>query len=277
MNSPDGYRDNFHADLERVEIGAFSGFYGSADDKAMDRCGISLPDIGPYAATIASKVDVLALNRVVGLGLEEPADERTIDRIVEEYRNAGAPRFFLQLHPSALPSSLTNLLEARGFYHYNNWIKLYREIESFPAAKTNLQIAQAGREQGDAFAEIVTSCFGWPEITRSWISDFTGHPDWRFYMAFDNDRPVATGAFYVNGEYAWIDFATTLPEYRGRGAQTAIAERRAKDAAALGCRWLVVETAEETSEHPAPSYRNMIRLGFQVAYIRPNYIYKFDK
>jgi hypothetical protein len=36
---------------------------------------------------------------------------------------------------------------------------------------------------------------------------------------------------------------------------------------------LVVETAEDTPEKGAPSFRNMLRFGFQVAYVRPNFIY----
>jgi hypothetical protein len=49
--------------------------------------------------------------------------------------------------------------------------------------------------------------------------------------------------------------------------------RRITDAADLGCRRLVVETAEDTPKKDAPSFRNMLRFGFQVAYVRPNYIF----
>ena len=78
---------------------------------------------------------------------------------------------------------------------------------------------------------------------------------------------------FVSGDRAWLDFAATLPEYRGRGAQAALLARRIVDAAQLGCRWLVVETAEETPQRGAPSFRNMLRFGFRQAYVRPNFIY----
>ena len=38
----------------------------------------------------------------------------------------------------------------------------------------------------------------------------------------------------------------------------------------------VVETAEERPGYPAPSLRNALRLGFEVAYTRPNYIYELE-
>jgi hypothetical protein len=34
-----------------------------------------------------------------------------------------------------------------------------------------------------------------------------------------------------------------------------------------------VETAEDTVQRDAPSFRNMQRLGFEVAYARPNYLW----
>jgi ribosomal protein S18 acetylase RimI-like enzyme len=46
-----------------------------------------------------------------------------------------------------------------------------------------------------------------------------------------------------------------------------------KDAADAGCRWVSVETAEDTVTKDAPSFRNLRRLGFEVAYRRPNYLW----
>ena len=45
--------------------------------------------------------------------------------------------------------------------------------------------------------------------------------------------------------------------------------RRIRDGADLGCRWLVTETGEDTPHHPNPSYHNMLRTGFLLAYQRP--------
>ena len=37
--------------------------------------------------------------------------------------------------------------------------------------------------------------------------------------------------------------------------------------------WVSAETAEDTITRDAPSFRNLRRLGFEVAYRRPNYIW----
>jgi len=48
--------------------------------------------------------------------------------------------------------------------------------------------------------------------------------------------------------------------------------RRIADGIKLGCRHLATETGEETPEAPNPSYRNMIRTGFELVYARRNWI-----
>ena len=101
-----------------------------------------------------------------------------------------------------------------------------------------------------------------------------GRSGWRHYMAFDGDTPVATGACFIYRETAWIGFAATRTEYRNRGAQSAILAQRINDARESGCALINVETAEQTPEKEAPSYRNMRRYGFEIAYIRPNYLLK---
>lgn len=52
--------------------------------------------------------------------------------------------------------------------------------------------------------------------------------------------------------------------------------KRIKDAVELGCRWLVTETGEDLPEHPNPSFHNMLRTGFELAYQRPNFIFATD-
>ena len=39
-----------------------------------------------------------------------------------------------------------------------------------------------------------------------------------------------------------------------------------------GCRWFVTETGEDLPDRPNPSFRNMMRAGFHVAYHRPNFM-----
>jgi len=51
--------------------------------------------------------------------------------------------------------------------------------------------------------------------------------------------------------------AATLPDQRGRGAQSVLIAERLKQARSLGCRWARAETSEDN-----PSLQNLLRAGF---------------
>ncbi len=260
--------------LERAEIGAWRDFYRAASPASAGACGLGLREDDGTLAVHATAADVLALNTVMGLGLERPATDTAIKKLIEFFVAERVPRFFVKVSPTPEAAATGELLAARGLRHYNNWVKLYRDTSPPPQVSTDLAIHQIDEGEAPAFGRIVAACFDWPQPTASWVADMVGRDGWRHYMAFDGAKPVATGALFVSQGLAWIDFATTLPDYRGRGAQSALLAQRIRDAAELGCRGLVVETAEDRPEKPAPSFRNQLRFGFEVAYVRPNYIYE---
>jgi hypothetical protein len=137
---------------------------------------------------------------------------------------------------------------------------------------TDLRIAAIGEQDAPAFASVACAAFGMPGHLRPWLEMGVGQAGWRHYLAFDGDRPVATGALFVRAGVGWLGLDSTLPEHRRRGAQGAIMAQRIRDAAALGCQWVITETGEDRAENPNPSFHNMIRTGFALAYQRPNYL-----
>jgi hypothetical protein len=70
---------------------------------------------------------------------------------------------------------------------------------------------------------------------------------------------------------AEFGLAATREAARGRGCQLGLLRRRIADAGAAGCRTLFVETGERTAGRPSGSYRNILRAGFEEAYLRPNW------
>jgi GNAT superfamily N-acetyltransferase len=263
--------------LEQVEIEAWKDFYNSAPRDALASCGVKLIRVSSGFFFIASGVDTLALNRVIGLGVIEPLTEKILDKAIAFYKEAHAPRFFIQLHPDVVTPEIKQMLDTKGFQHHNNWVKMYRDTTPLPPLETNMRVEEITSKDAPVFATIFIRGFEWSDFLQSWAQSVVGRRGWRHYLAYDGAAPVATGAFFTWGQHAWVDFASTLPQARGRGAQAVLVARRIADAKQAGCNWLVVETAEDTAKRPAPSFRNMIRYGFQVAYVRPNYVYYCDK
>lgn len=263
-------------ELETSEMHAWSAFYQAASRTTVKHCGLRMAATPDGLATIAANIDVLALNRVVGFGLEQGDAVNSIAQLIELYANVHAQRFFVQLSPGGRSSALGRALEAHGFRHHNNWVKLFRDASPPPPVTTGLEIREVATNEATVFGTIVARCFGWPDETIAWIGALVGQPGWHHYFACDGDAPVGTAALFAQRGSAWLDFASTLPAYRGHGVQSALLARRIRHAAELGCRRLVVETAEQTPERGAPSYRNTRRFGFQAAYVRPNYLYEVE-
>lgn len=265
------------ADLERTELRVWSTFYRTAPSPAVVACGIGIQEFGPAAAMWMSKIDILACNRVLGLGLEGPPDHRVVEAIIATYERAMVPRFFIQLAPLVTLGPTLAAVTDQGLAHYNNWVRLVRDVAPPGPCPSRLRVEEIGRDRAPVFADIVCAGFGWSPDLALPIQAMVGTPGWKAYLAYQGDRPVASATLVVDGRIGWLGFAATLAEARGHGAQSSLIARRILDARAAGCELLAVETAEQTPTKEAPSYRNILRAGFEVGYVRPNYLYKFQQ
>lgn len=269
-------RTALHRELELAEIAAQRSFYTSGSDTTLRLTGARTLDLGNAILLALPTVDALALNRVIGLGLDGPVDEDFLIRIRDTFQALGSRRFFVQVAPGTDLDAAAPVLEGLGFRHYNNWVRLLRRLDSTPPiAASDLRVRPIGPSEATSFGTIAAEAFEWSSGVARLVADTVGQPSWRHFMAFDGQSPVATGAVFATGPCAWIDFAATRPEYRGRGAQKALLTQRIREAMALGCKGVTVETAEERPDKPSPSYQNMITYGFEEMYRRPNYIYEF--
>jgi hypothetical protein len=135
-----------------------------------------------------------------------------------------------------------------------------------------MRVEQISVEYAPAFGEIALAAFEMPPMLLPFMNCNVGKPGWVHYLGFEGREPVAAAAMFVSGEVAWLGMGCTLESYRGRGAQSAMFARRIADGLQAGCKWFVTETGEDTPESPNPSYHNMLRAGFKLAYLRPNYV-----
>ena len=260
-----------------VELGegeAWADMFLAAPVDFAANLGLRVERVGSAIALITENIDFMLLNRVIGLGVLEPATETMVNDLVVLYRQAGLQNFAVQISPAAQPSALPDWLEARGLPRRDNWAKVYRGVEPPPEVSTDLRIDCVGPEHATAFAGVACAAFGMPDSLSAWFAATVGRSGWRHYLAWAGDTPVATGALYIRNDVGWLGVGSTLPSQRRRGAQGAIMAQRIRDGLELGCRWLVTETGEETPSQPNPSYHNMLRTGFELAYPRPNYIFQ---
>lgn len=262
--------DTRHA--ERAEMEALASMTLQAPPAIAGDLGLHLVADEGVLMTLATNADVLALNRIVGIGVGQAAKSEQLARLIRIARECGTKRLFVQVTPSHEPSALVEWVEAEGGRPYNRWVRLWRDLGTLPEVSTDLLVRRIGSADAPRAGEIVAESFNMPMELAPWFASVVGRPGWTHFGAFDGSDLVGTAGLYTSRTVGWLGFAATLPAYRGHGVQGALIRSRLELAREQACDSVVVETAEQTAEHSAPSYRNMIRYGFTEAYFRQNYL-----
>lgn len=259
---------------ERSELEAGADLYRCASPEFAKKFRLKAIYIGSVWVGMIPELDLIVFNRIVGLGVGHVATESMLDDAIASLQKAGCKNFMAQVSPLAKPARLPEWLYARGFTRTNNWAKMYRGNKPASFIPTPLRLQAIGQEQAEAFAGIATTAYGMPLALGPLFSGNIEKPGWHHYLAFDGEQPVSAAAMFVSGDVGWLGFGSTLASHRRRGGQSAMFARRINDGLALGCKWFVTETGEDTPEQPNASYHNMLRSGFELAYLRPNYLYQ---
>ncbi|MBI1257720.1 MAG: hypothetical protein GC204_09640 [Chloroflexi bacterium] len=258
--------------VEFAEANLFR-FWDNVAPEVADQFGGYWREIGGATAVVTKAFPNDFFNRVIGLGVHQPATDAMIDEITALYQPLGVP-WSICVSPQAQPGNLAERLSKRGFKPAYNLAKMLRGNEPAPKIETDLRIERVDQTNVAQFADVGIRGFGFPEVFAPVLASIAEFPDAYGYVAYDGDVPAAIGHLIVRDEIGELANAVTLPEYRRRGAQGAIMAQRIRDGLDLGCRWFSTETGEETPASPNPSYHNMLRAGFTLAYLRPTYLYQ---
>ncbi len=244
--------------LETVEAAAIADAFGADAVQA-----------GGVVCAVRPDLDEVYINRVIGLGVTEPASDAVLDRIAEVF---GSVRHSIALAPCARPAELPAMLRERGYEAGYAWVKFQRPAAAPLAAQTDLRVERIGRERSAEYVTVLAAGFDLLPDAAAMLEHLPGRPGWGCYLAYNGELPVAAGAVFVSGDHAWLGQATTIAEHRRRGGQSALIAARIGAARAAGATVIVTETGETVDGRPANSYHNILRAGFDPAYVRPNYI-----
>ena len=215
-------------------------------------------------------------SRAVGFGITEPVTESIVDDVLSFARDVDAKSLLWHIAPQA-DGPWEEILAARGVKPGQAWVKFAAPIEDVHAdPATDLRIAPIDLADAHRYADLMIEVFEMPADSAlpEWAATQVGIPGFQMYGAWDGDALAAVACLYAADGIGSLSGAATLPQYRGRGAQTALMARRVADAAALGCTWITAETGTETPEEPNPSLHNMRRIGLVELYERRNWIWR---
>lgn len=250
---------------ERGELEAFRSLFAAWEDG-------HVAEVGGAVCTAAEQLPRSTMfNRALGLGLAAEATHDVLDA-VEAFFSRHHVVAAVTLAPDARPPDLAERLAQRGFERGHPWTKFQRTVEPVAARETELRVERIGKDGAAAFADVFERAYGTPPVVRPAIEQAPSLDGWHCFVAFAGDAPAATGALCVAGEVGWLGMAATLPELRGRGAQSAILAARVDAARAAGCTTVVTETGAPAGGREGSSYRNIVRAGFEPVYLRENYL-----
>jgi len=258
--------------LERIEILAKLDGQEGAPNAACE-LGLVLQRVGGAWAFGRTRDTTLYFNRVMGLGLERPGSPEDLAALKAFYAEHGIPVFRIALSPAAEPAGFETALAAAGFGTYTHLVKWVRDASPAKTSATALRIERAVPGEAEAMDEVLLAAFGGRPQSVPLASALIGRPNWHHYVARDGGTLVAAAAMYVRERFAWLGASGTVISHRGRGAQGALIARRIDDARSLGCNTITLETSLDQPEKPNPSYHNIERAGFQVAYRRPSWVF----
>lgn len=226
----------------------------------LDGTGAELERFGAATAAVdPSRPELDFVNRVYGLW---PEDSGRAEEIGAFYRERGV-RGWLELAPCArferLASALTGAGAAQVGFH------CMLSGRAVAPAPSDVQVERA--DDAERFADLILRGHGVPAAARvrdrASVARWSELAGWSRYLARIDGEPAGAALLVVDGDLGYLANASTLPEFRNHGVQTALIAARIRDAAAAGCGLVSSQT-----EFGSASQRNLERAGLQVAYTK---------
>jgi GNAT superfamily N-acetyltransferase len=207
------------------------------------------------------------VTQAVGLGLHGSVTEQEFDRL-ESFYFSRREAVRVETCPMA-DATLMNFFKERSYHvsEFSNVMAMVPGSDSRGDLPVGLEIRVAQTEELDLWTITVAQGFAETQPVTQEIQSimkmFAMVRGTECFLASIDGRIVGGATLAVRGSIAGLFGASTLPEFRKRGVQTALLQVRLRRASELGCR-LAMSIALPGSV----SQRNMARVGFQTLYSR---------
>jgi len=254
--------------LERAEGHACRSFAEARKDLDRESESTWMECAGAYA--VFDGVDS-PVTQSFGLGMFEEPSAESMDRIERFFFDRGAAAMH-EVSPLAGVATL-DLLCARGYRPLEISSVLYQPVLNWSSDRRTedaggVKVRVIGSDEAALWSRI--SARGWahdhPEF-QSFLEDFgiliSAREQSVCFLAEIDGHPGATGVLFVDESVALFGGASTVPEMRRRGLQSALLQARMRYAAEQGC-----DLAMMVTEAGSQSQRNAERTGFRIAYTR---------
>lgn len=260
------------SELDRVEQRFWREIWDSVPVEVAAEHGIELRRLGPVQASLVSDLsDVGMMNLVLGATAPGVVEGGELAAACNWAQSHGVDPY-VPVSPGLTGTEAAEAwLRANGFAPGNGWMKFVRDPHPPRFRAPEVEVVELSSSAQEPFGMIAATGFGLPAWAAAFFAELPGREGWHCYVARVDGVAQACAAMLIDGGLAEFGVAATLEPARGQGCQLALLHRRIADAVGAGCRLLFVETGERVAGRPANSYRNILRAGFEEAYLRPNW------
>jgi GNAT superfamily N-acetyltransferase len=248
--------------IDNVECQSFITLYSEAES-----LGTGWHTAHGVTSVWSSQDDDPSFSCVLDLARSPHMDE-TLSHLENVAHSRGARVFGVDTHPDLEDWATEERFQHLGFQPDCEeciWV-LDLEEEATPAPRPDgVRVERAGPEDRELFAHVLNTGWDLPEnAARGHVfAAGIGLENWYQYLAIVDGHAAGIAVLFVHDDVADCFLSATLPEFRGRGVQTALIEHRLADGRAMGC---TLATSQTVVHNASP--RNMARRGFQPLYRR---------
>ena len=263
---------------ERTEAIAMRRMLDDLPAGARSELGIATRDVADGVQTLVAR-DPMGGYWNKALGFCDTVTATTVEDVLRAAAAGAVPALAFALQPRVVPDDWDVIAAAHGLQQGSMMVKFLGPAEPRTDVETDLRITRLDASHALTFGEIMAVGFEvpWtPDVERMFADPAHFGDGWSTYGAWDADRLVGVARMLAVPETETVQLfgAATLPEARGRGAQSALMAARVAEARDRGLRWVSTDTWAEHAAHANPSQHNMVRAGLTEVHRRPNWVWR---
>ena len=233
-----------------------------------ENVGDAIVTIDPASA--ASLYPSANRNGVHYFGCGTTVSQADLLKVLSTLEGAQVERFFFWLSPCPRQEDIAAWLRDNGLkpFQGTRYPTLIRPVEEVTPHETHLSVERVSRREVDNSADAIAHIYG--RWGCAFFFDSVDRPGFEHFLAYENRTPVSAAILGTHGDFAYLGWAGTAEEHRGKGGQNALITARLNRAAELGCQ----VACSETLAMLETSLGNLERNGFEIIYEKQVFVWE---
>jgi GNAT superfamily N-acetyltransferase len=251
--------------LQQAEIGFFTSRIASIGERQGNPMGVEIRHFDSATAYYIKEMPWPLFNAVKGITAEHL---EMLEEIVDYYRSRQRS-FQIEIDPSGSSPILLKKMAELGLHQHGFQSVLYGLPSAQPVQlPENVTVIEVmDEEHFDTYAEVHCLASGMSlDAKGHFINNNIGllhRAGWKLFLSYYEDQAAAVAAMHIHGKIASCALAATLPDFRRRGLQSALLQKRMDEAHVAGC-----ELVSGQAAYASSSQHNMERAGMRIAWTR---------